>query len=87
VQAAEEVLINLGQEAGPNFLDQNRVSLLLGLRTGAVTILTGYMDRFVPGAAGTHPHHQHMAVLWESHSIKLRDEAKTKPELPEAKHP
>lgn len=80
VQIADEVLVNFGPSAGPNLLDQNRASLLFGVKVGRVTIRAGYMNRFIPGASGTMPVHEHAAILWLNHIIPVADMPDRNPE-------
>jgi len=88
VQTALEMLANGGSNAGPNFLDQNRVSVMGGFRTGPFTVRLGYLDRFVPGSSGATPVHEHNAVLWVNYKFKQSDPAPPKrPEAPEIGNP
>ncbi|RLB56296.1 MAG: hypothetical protein DRJ42_03765 [Deltaproteobacteria bacterium] len=73
VQVADEVLINFGPDAGPNHLDQNRLSLLLGMKMGRLTVRVGYMDRWIPGATGMTAIHEHAALLWFNHLIPVSE--------------
>lgn len=75
LQGALEVLVNGGSNAGPNFLDQSRLSLMLGIRRDPWTIRFGYLDRFVPGASGTNPVHEHDAVLWVNYKFQRKQAA------------
>lgn len=67
LQTAIELLVNGGAEAGPNFLDQNRFSLMPGLRHDPVTLRIGYVLRFLPGSSGVSPVYEHDAVVWLSY--------------------
>ena len=89
VQLADEVLLNFGNEAGPNFLDQNRLSLMVGWVWKTWTFRVGYMDRFVPGPTGVNPYHQHLAVFWVNHVIRLGvfREDPSPPPMPEDTNP
>jgi len=73
IQVADEVLVNFGPDAGPNFLDQNRASVLLGLKLGRVTFRIGYMNRWIPGSTGTMEVHEHAALVWFNHLIPVAD--------------
>lgn len=86
-QAALEILANGGKNAGPNFLDQNRVSAMVGLKHDPVTLRVGYMDRFVPGASGTAPVHEHNVVLWLNYRFRRPHSKKSKMESPEETNP
>ena len=70
-QIADEVLINLGRNAGPNYLDQNRASVMLGWRLESTQFRVGYMNRFVPGSTGQNPTDEHAALFWVNHDIWL----------------
>ncbi|MGF1512021.1 MAG: DUF2490 domain-containing protein [Myxococcota bacterium] len=72
VQVADEVLVNLFGEAGPNFLDQNRISLLVGLETPPWTFRVGYLHRFIPGASGLVRTHEHNAVVWVNYVFRRK---------------
>ena len=71
LQVSNEVLINAGRNAGPNYLDQNRISGMFGWRHRGLQIRTGYMNRFVPGAQGLSPVHEHVGLLWVNQDIWL----------------
>ena len=71
VQIADEVLINLGRNAGPNYLDQNRASVMLGWRLESTQFRVGYMNRFVPGSTGQNPTDEHAALVWVNQDIWL----------------
>ena len=71
VQIADEVLINLGRNAGPNYLDQNRLSAMFGWRFELLQFRVGYMNRFVPGATGLSPVDEHVGLLWVNQEIWL----------------
>jgi hypothetical protein len=81
VQGALEILVNGGDNAGPNFLDQNRLSLMLGWQYGPWTLRSGYMDRFVPGASGAAPVHEHDIVFWVNYVFERR-EKESQPDIP-----
>ena len=72
LQLADEVLFDLGPDAGPNYLDQNRLSFLVGLQTGSLTFRAGYMWRFIPGRTGNNITNEHALILWVNHSLDLR---------------
>lgn len=84
---ALEVLVNGGSTAGPNYLDQNRASLMLGYKLTAVTVRAGYLHRFVPGATGLSPVHEHNAVLWLNYKYRQSEPVRPKPATPEAANP
>jgi Protein of unknown function (DUF2490) len=67
LQAALELLI---QNAGPNYLDQNRVSLLVGYELKPVTLRLGYMNRFIPGPSGLAPVSENALLLWASYRFE-----------------
>lgn len=69
VQSAWEILMNAGKNAGPNYLDQNRLSLLGGLKLKNYAVRAGYMSRFVPGASGTAKVREHDLILWLNFSF------------------
>ena len=46
VALADEVLINFGKEIVYNTFDQNRISLMVGLKRKNIQYMTGYMSRF-----------------------------------------
>ena len=85
LQTANEVLVHFGRNAGPNFLDQDRVSVLIGWRRKHISVRTGYMYRFLPGTAGNAPRHEHGMLLWINHSIDLFQDHRHG--LPEANNP
>lgn len=85
-QVADEVLVNAGPDAGPNFLDQNRVSLLFGYAMTEATFRVGYMHRFLPGASGASPRHEHAMLLWVNHRTRL-SRGDYEPLLPEQGNP
>ncbi|MGF1469188.1 MAG: DUF2490 domain-containing protein [Sandaracinaceae bacterium] len=95
LQLADEVLVSFGPVAGPNFLDQNRLSALVGLRVRAITWRVGYMYRFLPGSTGVRPRHEHAVLLWVTHTIDLPsvpapgvgDDEEHPPSVPEAGSP
>jgi len=59
--------------SGIAFLDQNRASVLLGLKLGRVTFRIGYMNRWIPGSTGTMEVHEHAALVWFNHLIPVAD--------------
>ncbi len=87
VSTALEVLVNGGANAGPNYLDQNRVSLMLGFKSGPLTVRAGYLDRFVPGSTGLSPVHEHNAVLWISYRYQREERSEAPQTSPEAGNP
>lgn len=85
LQLADEVLVHLGPRAGPNYLDQNRLSLALGWTERNFTVRLGYMHRFSPGVSGLVHVHEHGLILWFNHTIELRRRRTASP--PEAANP
>lgn len=86
LQVANESLVNFGPDVGPNRLDQNRVSVLFGIRSGGMTFRVGYMDRFLPGTSGRAPTHEHAALFWVTHVVRLGNTDETPPP-PESGNP
>lgn len=84
-QLTNEVLFNVGALVGPNYLDQNRLSVLLGWTIRDATIRIGYMDRFSPGPRGTELTHEHGLLLWFNQKIELQ--RRRAPTMPEASNP
>ncbi len=70
VQGAVELLVSGGKNAGPNFLDQSRYSVMVGQRRAGTTVRLGYMTRFVPTNSGLQPVLEHNAVFWVSFKTK-----------------
>lgn len=71
VQVADEVLANLGSTSLPVGLDQNRVSLMLGIDLGSVTVRMGYMNRYIPSKTGGADVFEHGLTLWFTQSVSL----------------
>ncbi|MGF1636994.1 MAG: DUF2490 domain-containing protein [Cyclobacteriaceae bacterium] len=69
---ADEILINFGKNIVYNHLDQNRVTVTLGMQHKSLTMQVGYMNRFVQLASGNQFIMNHTAVLWMTHSFDRR---------------
>lgn len=85
VQTAVELFANAGPNAGPNFLDQTRWSLLFGYHIDSTTIRIGYMDRFVPSRQGTSPLHEHDVLFWVN--FKRTSGSQYRADVPEGGNP
>lgn len=68
---ANELLMNLGQEAAAPF-DQNRISLMAAARYRGYMLQAGYMNRYVQSAVPGQFTSNHSLVVWLFHNIDLR---------------
>jgi hypothetical protein len=85
LQAADEILVNLAGEVGPNYMDQNRISLMTGVKIGPYTFRAGYMNRFLPGSSGINRVFEHNAIVWMNYVFQRP--SKVAPTLPEEGNP
>lgn len=79
VQIYDEVLVDFGPDAPANRLNQNRLAGLIGWKTERLTLRVGYMDRFLPGGDGRSPRHEHTALFWMNHRVRLGRARRTAP--------
>ena len=52
-------------------MDQNRVSLMLGLVMKRLTVRVGYMNRYLPNARGGDGLDEHAAIIWFTQRVDL----------------
>lgn len=64
-----EILVNFGENIRSNYLDQYRVSLLVGRSFENMVFQLGYMYRFVPVHDALNRHY-HGITLWVNHNFK-----------------
>lgn len=86
-QVGNEVLVDLGSTEEDVGLDQNRASAMLGIELASLTVRVGYMDRYLPGRAGSAGTHEHNAVVWFTHHIDLDLDQGAPREAPESGGP
>ncbi len=72
VTFGNEILFNFGSGVVFNHLDQNRVTVGIGLSRKGVSAQLGYMNRYVQLAAGDRFVMNHTLIFWIFHSIDLR---------------
>ena len=71
LQLAHELLLNAAASPGRDVVDQNRVTLSVGLTLKHLTVRVGYMNRYFPNARGGDGRFEHAAILWFTQSIDL----------------
>jgi hypothetical protein len=72
---ADELLMNIGKEVGVNSFDQNRISLMAGLRHRGLLLQAGYMNRYVQSPIAGRYTSNHTLVVWLFHNMDLRKKA------------
>jgi hypothetical protein len=72
VALADEVLLNFGKEIVYNTFDQNRLSLMVGLKRKNIQYMTGYMSRFVQHSSGNSYTQNNTWVVWVVQKFSFR---------------
>lgn len=85
VQLGDEILVNVASTASKGGLDQNRASVMAGVKLTGLTIRFGYMQRFIPGNSGSPDRIEHTALLWFTQSLDIGGGRRR--QLPEAGTP
>lgn len=79
LQFSHELLLNFASNPDLDTLDQNRISVLLGLQMENLTIRVGYMNRYLANVNyGTT---EHAALLWFTHNIQIGDRRRSRTEI------
>jgi hypothetical protein len=73
IQLSDEVLVNAAADPDLPVFDQNRLSLLVGLRMGGLTVRTGYMNQYFPNARGGNGRFEHVAMLRFTQAFEIGD--------------
>lgn len=72
VAIADEVLVNFGKNVVYNTFDQNRISLMVGIKRKNIQYMIGYMNRFVQSANGHDYTQNNTLLLWVVQKFSLR---------------
>lgn len=80
VTLANEVLVNFGKEVVTNHFDQNRISLMMGLKKKNIQVMTGYMDRFVQNTPTSFTRN-HTWVVWVIQKFPMRKQKRKYEEM------
>ena len=79
LQFSHELLLNFASNPDQDTLDQNRLSVLLGLERGGLTIRVGYMNRYLANINdGTT---EHAALLWFTQNIRIGGRARSRSDI------
>ncbi len=69
---ADEVLVNFGKNVVNNSFDQNRISLMVGLKRKNIQYMLGYMNRYVESANGHDYTSNNTLCLWVIQKFSFR---------------
>lgn len=71
INLSDELHFNFGKAIVYNYMDQNRITVTLGVKRKNFSGQIGYMNRFVQLPTGNNFVLNHTAVLWLAHSFQM----------------
>lgn len=79
LQFSHELLLNFASDPTLKTLDQNRISVMLGLQMKNLTIRVGYMNRYLANVNdGTT---EHATLLWFTHNVPIGDRRRSRKDI------